>query len=288
MPSFGSVTTVRAAPFDPNLGINAPLSDALDRAAMAFGDDLLMRVDPRDIVKTSANPTGRGELHRTAPNDDPLYFMGTGVSVGPVSGKYNGDDVFILTNGGSVVAGTGSDLRAGGPSVANLSQFTLMGAAHIDASIMGSGQHNLLTFYRAASAAIESVLFHQNVASVDYLTFGWDEGAGGGANIDLDAVGSPIVAGTPFVYCVITKTGAPEVSIYINSMDAPVSTGSGINAPETGVSHIRIGWRVADVEQFVGAHHRLYLLNGARGQTAVDLAKLTAMMVAFKAQCGIA
>ncbi|MCO6180261.1 hypothetical protein [Ciceribacter sp. RN22] len=262
--SIRTKISLTSASISANHALVRQLDDEVDQAAVAFGDKLLLRIDPRDVRRTAENPTGRKCVHYASPNRDPLLFTGSGVSVETISGKYAGREVFKLTSTGDAGNGTHSDLTVGPKSLNNRNAFSIFGVAHYNADMLGtSGFHTLIGMYRDRST-LETAIAHQFVSGINYLSVYSDQGDGNGQNHILDA-STVLAAGEPFVYLLIVYPYLPRVKLYVNSLDAPlitsnISTAPGV--PEAGAMEMYIGHLTASEQMWSGAHGRGYVIAG--------------------------
>lgn len=260
--------------------------DTADIAAAYFDSRLLLRVDPRDVVRNAQNPTGAKKIHLCEPNRDALLFSGTNMSVGKVAGKYNGKDAFRFTTGG-----TPNNLRTRPKSLNNVTEFTVFGVAHFDAAMMGTaGFHTLVSWCREGSLTPETVLAHQYAAGVNYLSLYADFADSGGVNINIDS-GGVVSAGTPFAYMlrvVGTSTANSRVSIYVNQTATETAAQAGSGVPEPGSIQLFLGQHVDSTRQWIGGHAKLLVIQGSTIGNAGDIAATAALMAALKAEYGIA
>ncbi len=281
----GSKTSIADATVSsvPKLAARQP--DAADVAAAYFGDRLLLRVDPRDVIRNSANPTGAKRIHLCEPNRDALLFSGTNISVGKVAGKYDSKEVFRFSTAGSF-----NNLRTRPKSLNNVTQFTVFGVAHIDSAMLGtSGFHTLLAWYRDG-ANLESAFAHQYIAGVNYLSLYADQADGGGANINLDTTPA-IDPDIPFAYMlrvVGTHPGNSRVSIYINQTDTETAVQPGSGIPEAGSIELFLGHLIDSSSQWTGGQGKLLIIEGDTLGTDEDAAASAALMAAMKSVYGVA
>ena len=283
-------TTINGPLISPSLGLRKATADAVDEAAAVFADRLLLRVDPRDIKRNAANPSGRRQAHAMAPNRDIAAWAGTGFSVETIPAKYNGKEVFKFNGSGTAAAGNHNDFLVGPKSLNNVTQFTLFGAAHFDASMLGTaGFHTLVGFYRDGST-LESCFAHQFVSTVDYLSIFADQASGGGANHTI--VGSAVVAaGTPFAYMwrvLGTSVGDSQNRLYINQTVTQNAGNTGADVPEAGQMQFFLGHLTADNHQWTGGHGRAYIVSGDALDTAANQAASVELMAQIKTLYGIA
>ncbi|MFZ4165171.1 hypothetical protein [Brevundimonas sp. NPDC058933] len=286
--AFGQQITIGGAAVSANLGLAQSKSNDADAVAAGYGSRLLMRVSTRDVRRTADNPTGAKRVHPLAPNRDPLLFMGSGVSVGAISGKYGAREVFAMTATGNVSAGTANDLKAGPKSLNGMaSGFTLFGVAHYEASMLGSGFHALVTMLRDGSQ-LESMLVHQFAGGINYMTAFSDQGDSNGVNVDMATVPA-LVAGAPFAYCLRIKpiTTSANVDLWINNLTTPVITSTGKPLPEAGQYELLLGHTLIDSQQWSGGHGDAYVIQGDALATLDDKALATALMLEMKAYYGI-
>lgn len=274
--ALGLKTTVIGANVSADLGLTQSVSDDLDAAALAFGSDLMLRIDPRDVTRTTANPTGEKVVHFTGPNRDPLLFRNpASVSIGPVSGLYDGKDVFVLASAAN--AGEANDLAVYFNHMDSAVAFTVVGVAHVDAAMLGSGYHGLLVFRRDGSN-LESALVHQYSGGVNYLSGFADQGGGGGANHNLDT-STVIAADTPFVFTwQVLSTGGTK--LFINTdLATNIFAGVGSGVPETGTMKLLIGTTGIYNQQWLGGAGRTFVVRGDTLDTP-ERAGLTLALVA--------
>lgn len=273
----GLQTTVVGASASPNLALKQATTDAVDRAALLL--DPILRVDPRDVVK--AGGTGKNTVHYTAPNRDPFYFSDDdGFSVGAISGKYDGKEVFNLLTGDK------NNATVFAHSLRNKTAMSFVGVAHFDAEMLGSGFHTLLGLWRDGTA-FEAMLAHQYSSTTNFLSAWSDQPAGSGGNYDMDG-GSAIQAGTPFVYLFQVISGGGQKLFFNENLTDDRVSGGGSNAMEGGDIQLRIGWGASVSQQWDGGHGRLYAFDGDVLSTDDKRRSTQALILELKAYYGIA
>ena len=276
----GLALTLRGANISPNLGLSQLVSDQVDAAALRLAEPLL-RVDPRDVIKTESRPTGAKIVHRAPPNGDPMLFMEDGgCSVGPVTGLYGGKDVFRFTDEPT------NDLRVGPKSLNGVSSFSMIGVMHLDAAMFGAGFHSIFNFRRDFVTA-EAMLAHQFNGGVDYLTSWSDQGDGGGGNYNHTA--SPAISlGVPFTYL---WQVLPDYStkLFVSQLVTPIITQSVPQTPEGGSVELMLfnsdGTNVA--QQATGGLARAYVYAGDILDTAENQSLAADLLIELKAHFAV-
>lgn len=285
--AYGLMTTISGPNISNNLGLTTSQNDYADTAASAFGDRLLTRIDPRDVVKTTDRPTGAKRVHEQMPNRDPLLFTGSGISVEAISGKYAGKEVFKTVATGTAAAGTHNDLACGPKSLNGKSEFSIFGVAHFEASMLGSGSHFMTAMYRDRSS-FETVIIHQYVSGVNYLSIFSDQASGGGVNHVLDG-SATFTAGTPFAYLyqVYGSADNSTIKLFINNTITVLISGVAKNTPESGSMELFLGHGTADNNQWTGGFGRHYIIQGDCLDTADNQAASLKLMQELKLLYGI-
>lgn len=289
--AYSSKVTLYGAQSSPNTALRRTQADVADEAAAAFGNRLLLRVDPRDVRRDVNNPTGAKVAHFAAPNRDPMVFSGSGISAEPIAGKYGGKDVFKMTGTGAAGAGTHNDMSIGPKSLNDVTEFSVFGVGHYDASMFSTGTFRPLFAHYRDFNTLESCLTYQVLGGVKSLVAYSDQGDGGNASVNLEAT-TKIAAGTPFAFLWIVKQATlPRLAVYVNSIsDVLMSTGgdTGIPSPETGGIRLFLGHLTADNQQWAGALARAYYVAGDALDTAQNQAFSATLMAQLKALYGIA
>lgn len=267
--TYGLKTIVPGPVVAPNLALAQSVSDDIDNIAAQFGSDLLIRIDPRDVIKTSLHPTGSKKVHKMAPNSASLVFeQDAGISVGPVSGLYSGRDVFKFDRTGA------NDLRIAPGVLNSITSFSIMGVTHFNSDMFGAGVFaGLFGMYRD-SANLESAFAYQQAGGINYLSIYADQGDGGGANHTIDG-SSEVAAGTPFAFLWQVDSGV-STKLYVDQLSTTAASASGAEAPETGSIELYLGHFASSPSQnWHGALGRTYLFSGDILDTA-DKANLAA------------
>ncbi|MCA2014457.1 hypothetical protein LCM17_23430 [Cereibacter sphaeroides] len=281
--AIGLKSTILGAQVSANLGLAQSVSDSLDAAALAFGSDLLLRVDPRDVYRPATNPTGKNAVHFMAPNRDPLLFRNPGsIEIATVPTLYNGEEVFVST---ADTGGETNDMQVHFNSMGATVAFSVVGVAHFTAEMLGAGFHALLSFVRDGSNN-EAMLVHQFAGGVNYLTGFADQASGGGANYNMDA-GSEVAADTPFVFVwqVLASGGC---RLFINTdLDGSILSSVGSGVPETGAMKLRICTTGTGAQQWLGALGRTYVFAGDILDTPEKKGLALALVVETMAKFGV-
>lgn len=286
--NFGQKITVLGPSVSPNLALRQSQSDDVDDAAMAFGSRLLLRIDPRDIRRDAGNPTGVKRVHYMAPNRDPAIFMGSGISVAAISGKYDGKEVFALSNAGTEGAGTHNDFAVHARSLIDVTEFTMFGVGHFDADLIDQdGMNPLVTMWRNSSSR-EATIAHVYSGGVNYISIYADHSDGNGANHVLDD-SITFSEGVPFAYCwIVRSSGNWRSRLYINQVNtALLEQGSLGGSMDAGTIEVHIGHTAADLNQWPGGHGRGYIISGNALDTAENTTLSQNLMLELMTHYGI-
>lgn len=285
---FEGVTTITGSSLPA-----ASNADACDAAATVMLADLLLRVDPRDFAITAANPTGKGTYNAMAPNPtlDAAFFTGTGVSIGPITGKYNAQSVFILTKAGSIASGTGSDLKVAINSFTALADITIVGCAHIDPDLYADAGNTRFLFGFLTGGSVTAAIVHQYSSPNDFLA-AYSNGLSGGSNINITTNTAPplgVTQAVPFVYVMTIRSSDASVRVFFNQLTTPAVASTGKSMPTAGAQVLAIGNGGASVDasQWHGAHGRMYVFGRDMLRASQDITNMTALVAQMKNLYGV-
>lgn len=268
----------------PNVRLASLAADDCDDKAAYFDARLVLRVDPRDIRRTVSNPTGIRVAHPTAPNRDPAYFTKAGLTIEALA-AYAGEEVFVF---GTADA---HNLKIPASGLTGVTEFTAFGVSHYASAMLGTaGFHTLFAMYRDGNA-LESVIAHQYVSGVNYLSIYSDQGTvGAGLNHVLDG-STAILPDVPFAWAFRvtgTSVGNSVMQLYVNTMVTPLISATGRDVPEGGAMEVYLGHLTASNQLWQGAMGKVYVVLGSTLGNADDQAASAALMASMKAKYGVA
>jgi hypothetical protein len=277
--AIGLTSIVPGITAPPNLGLKQSITDAVDRAVLRYGDDVLMIVRPGDVIKTASRPTGSQIAHDIYPNDSLLFQSDGGMTVGPVSGKYGGKDVFNFHNGGLI------DLRIPPGTMNSENTFSIFGLMHIASGSLGAGLNGIISAFNGGTR--QAAFYHQFAGGIDYFVVASDQSLGGGGNYILPGSG-PTSNSTPFFF--LFRVVAGIATLFIEQLTTANATAGVANVPPTssGVT-VRLGQFSANdgSTQLTGSIGRLAWVRGDALSNATKSAYAAKVMTEMRLWAGL-